>query len=204
MAKREDPFYTKLKINSAAVVEASEKYAEIIREYPKSIEIIPSMKVMEGKADELTGTIMEDLYTSFITPFDRGDLSDLTLALDEVVDAMHGVIIRLDLFNVKEMRKEALEMAGLLVNVVQTMDEMINALPDYKNNGEAQRLAMEVSRGEDVGDEVYQRALRRLFHSDVDGKTSVTWLRLFDRMEGCLDACNDVASIVRRIIMKSA
>ena len=38
----------------------------------------------------------------------------------------------------------------------------------------------------------------------ADGKYAVTWLRIFDRMEQVLDACDDAAGIVRAVIMKSA
>jgi uncharacterized protein Yka (UPF0111/DUF47 family) len=51
---------------------------------------------------------------------------------------------------------------------------------------------------------VYQNALRRLFSEEDHGKEVVTWLRIFDRMENCLNACDKAAGVVRSVIMKSS
>ena len=57
---------------------------------------------------------------------------------------------------------------------------------------------------EDGADRVYQNALRRLFAEEEGGKEVVTWLRIFDRMEYCLNACDRAAGVVRSVVMKSA
>ena len=204
--KKEDEFYTLLKDFAALIVETSEEFSGIIHEFPNSMSRIPQMKVYETNCDERVKTIMSKLYTSFITPLDREDISALALAMDNVTDAMYGVAMRLDLFNMDDMRLEAEQIADLTVRAVKEMQEMICRLPDY-NKKPVMEKAISISDIEDEGDTVYQNALRRLFREDnvaADGKYAVTWLRIFDRMEHCLDACDDAAGIVRSVLMKSA
>ena len=88
---KEDIFYTLLKEFSDELLEAAELYRDIVCGYPDTFSFIPQMKVMETECDERVKTIMGKLYTSFITPFEREDISDLTLALDDVIDCMNGV-----------------------------------------------------------------------------------------------------------------
>ena len=206
--KKEDEFYTLLKDFAALIVETSEEYAGIVHDFPKSMSRIPQMKVYETNCDERVKTIMTKLYTSFITPLDREDISDLALAMDNVTDAMYGVTMRLDLFNLQDMRLEAEQIADLTVRAAKELQEMINRLPEYNKKPEpVMEKAICVGDIEDEGDTVYQNALRRLFREDetaADGKYAVTWLRIFDRMEQVLDACDDAAGIVRAVIMKSA
>ncbi len=206
--KKEDEFFTLLKDFAALIVETSEEYAGIVHDFPNSMSRIPQMKVYETNCDDRVKTIMSKLYTSFITPLDREDISNLALAMDNVTDAMYGVTMRLDLFNLKDMRLEAEQIADLTVRAVKEMQEMINRLPDYNKSPEpVMEKAISVGDIEDEGDTVYQNALRRLFREDetaADGKYAVTWLRIFDRMEQVLDACDDAAGIVRAVIMKSA
>lgn len=204
--KKEDVFYTMLKDYAALVVEAAEEYNGIIGEFPASMTRIPQMKVYESNCDERVKAIMAKLYTSFITPIDREDISALALALDDVVDSMYGVAVRLDLFNMEDLRLEAKQISELTLRAVKEVKEMIDHLPDYKKDHLAMEKAIEVGSIEDEGDTVYQNALRRLFSADEDasGKYAVTWLRIFDRMELCLDACDGVASIVRDVVMKDA
>lgn len=204
--KKEDVFYTMLKDLASVLVETAEEYVGIIHEFPASMSRIPQMKVYENICDERVKAIMTQLYTSFITPLDREDISALALAMDDVTDAMFGVAMRLDLFNLQDMRLEAEQIADLTLTAVKEMQEMIEHLPSYQKDNVAMEKAINVGNIEDQGDTVYQTALRRLFHEDEElgGKYAVTWLRTFDRMERCMDACDNAAGIVRAVVMKSA
>lgn len=204
--KKEDEFYTMLKEFASLIVEAAEEYSGIVADFPESKSRVPHMKVFESNADERVKAIMEKLYTSFITPIDREDISALALAMDDVVDSMYGVAVRMDLFNLPDQRLEAKQIAELTVHAVREMQEMISHLPNYKKDRTVMEKALAVGSIEDEGDTVYQTALRRLFSDEekAGGKYAVTWLRIFDRMELCLDACDHVSGIVRDIIMKDA
>ena len=203
--KKEDIYYTLLKQLAAVLVDAGEEYVTIMSGYPETFTRLPRMKMLETRADETVRDIMTRLYTSFITPFDREDIGELALAMDDVVDHMEAATIRLDLFNVRDMRPEAVELAQLTLAAVQEMQEMIEHLPDYKRDEMLMKKAIAVGQVEDGGDEVYENALRALFREDeTRGKESLAWLRLFDRMEHVLDACDHAAGVVRNVVLKSA
>lgn len=203
--KKEDIYYTLLKQLAAVLVDAGEEYVTIMSGYPETFTRLPRMKMLETRADETVRDIMTRLYTSFITPFDREDIGELALAMDDVVDHMEAATIRLDLFNVRDMRPEAVELAELTLKAVEEMQEMIDHLPDYKRDEMLMKKAIAVGQVEDGGDEVYENALRVLFREDeTRGKESLAWLRLFDRMEHCLDACDHAAGVVRNVVLKSS
>ena len=202
--KKEDIFYTLLKEFADHIVEASNEYERIIHDYPETFARIPQMKVYESECDHKVKRIMKELYASFSTPIEREDISELTLKLDDIVDDMNGVVLRLDLFNIQDMRDEALQLAGLTTRCVEKVHQMVYALPNYKKDLTVMELAHDISTIEDEGDAVYATAVRRLFRDEENGRTSVTWLRVFDRMEGVLDACDRAAGVVRYVVMKSA
>ena len=204
MPKKEDVFYTLLKRIAEEIEEASKEYVEIVRDFPDSMARIPRMKVHETTTDELVKEVHEHLYTSFITPFDREDISDLALRMDDIIDGMDTVTTRLDLYNMSDMRPEAIEMAELTVKAVYELRQVIERLPNYKHDEQLMHHAIAVSRTEDGGDRVYQNALRRLFTEEDAGKVLVTWMRIFDNMELCLNACDWAAGVVRSVVMKSA
>ena len=202
--RKEDEFYTMLKEFADLNVEATEEYLRIMETYPDSQADIDRMKDFETAADLQTQKIMDKLYTSFITPIDRSDISDLALAMDDVVDQMNGMVTRLDLFNRSSIRSEAPELARITLHMVQRIRDMFYRLPDYKRDNTVLEMALEIGDVEDEGDKVYHQALYRLFHEE-DGETDrVAWLRLFDRMEYVIDACDVVAGIVRNVVMKDA
>ena len=95
--KKEDAFYTMLKQLVATIEDAAVEYERVIAGYPETISSTPQIKVYETECDEQVKKIMEELYKAFITPFDREDISELALALDDIVDGMNGVVRRFDM-----------------------------------------------------------------------------------------------------------
>jgi len=149
--------------------------------------------------------IMGELYRAFVTPFDRADVSSLALAMDDIVDDMDGVVTRLDLFNLDETRREARQVAELCLRAAREFRVMIDHLPNYKNDPVVMEKAIAIGNIENEGDDVYHTALSRLFHEDLkDPRCTLAWLRLFDRMEMCMDAFDKAAGVVRSVVMKSA
>lgn len=206
--KKEDPFYTMLKDFATQIEDDAQLYKKLVDGYPDTKYLIPEIKLRESQCDQTVQNIMKELYASFITPIDRNDLMDLTLKMDDVPDHIKGVTMRFDLFNVSGMHTEAKEMAHLTVIAVKQMHRMIDALPNYKNDPTCMELATSIDSIEDEGDSVYESGLRNLFREEDSPHRRpghvVAWLRLFDRMELCLDAVDEVAGIVRSVIMKSA
>ena len=124
--------------------------------------------------------------------------------MDDVVDHMEVVATRLDLFQLDHMRPEAVEMAELTHKAMIELQKTIDLLPNYKKDDQVMHHAIAVSRIEDGADRVYQNALRRLFAEEDGGKEVVIWLRIYDRMENCLNAIDKAAGVVRSVVMKSA
>ena len=204
-AKKEDIFYTMLKEFAGKVEDAAELYDTIILGYPDTYPQIPRMHVCEHECDEMVKRIMTELYRAFVTPFDRGDISSLALAMDDIVDNMDGVIVRLDLFNLGETRREAPQVAELSLHAAREFRVMIDHLPDYKNDPVVMEKAIAIGNIENEGDDVYHSALFRLFHEESeDARATLAWLRLFDRMEMGMDAFDKAAGVVRSVVMKSA
>lgn len=202
--KKEDEFYTLLKQLAGQLKRSADIYAHIVDTFPAATAEVTEMKVIETDADKVVKEIMEKLYSSFITPIDREDLSNLTTAMDNVCDDLNKLAMRFDLFNVTELRPETPRLARLITLAVDEMQVMFEHLPDYQDDPQVMKSAIRISDIEDEGDDLYHTALYRLFHEDADDRTYTVWLRLFDRMEGVLDDCDHVANEVRNVVMKSA
>lgn len=206
--KKEDIFYTLLKEFGVEIQKTAEDYVELLKGYPDTANLIPLMRVHEDRCDECVKKIMEQLLDSFITPFDRDDISELATKLDDVVDSMTGVAVSMELFNTSGTRIEATQMAELTRAAVGEIKIMLDHLPDYKTDRLVLTKAISVGHIENEGDTVYEAALSRLFHEeDLDEFRRghvVSWMRIFDSMEACLNSCDGAARVVRDVVMKSA
>ncbi|MDR3225847.1 MAG: DUF47 family protein, partial [Clostridiales Family XIII bacterium] len=83
--KKEDEFYVLLREFSDKIVVVSEELHALITDYNNVEEKVTSLKVLETECDVLTHNILTALNGSFVTPFDREDIYDITKGLDEIV-----------------------------------------------------------------------------------------------------------------------
>src|SRR3972149_6188672 len=64
------------------------------------------IKRLEHIGDEVTHKIFEELNVSFITPFDREDIYELTKTMDDVLDLMDHVADLLVLYQIDKLEEE--------------------------------------------------------------------------------------------------
>ncbi|MGN0286470.1 MAG: DUF47 domain-containing protein [Atopobiaceae bacterium] len=205
VSKKEDMFYRMLSEQSQKLVEASDVYVDIIQNYPDSAGNIPQMKRIETEADTLVHDILVKLYESFITPFDREDIYNLTQHMDDVVDNEEHIVRRLSLYHVKNMAPEATELAVLTQQATQELKVLFDHLPNFKKDRAVMEQVQKVHTIEDRGDDVYHDAIGRLYdEKDATPTHLLKWNTLFNRMEDTLDACKAVSSIVSNVVLKNA
>ncbi|MFZ2755654.1 MAG: DUF47 family protein, partial [Atopobiaceae bacterium] len=153
---KEDAFYVMLREFSESLIGSGESYAAIMRDYPDCDEAIARMKEDELACDQKVRALLELCSRSFITPFDREDISAATRGMDDVIDGMEGVVCRLGLFSVKEIKPEAIELADLTLQAIRELNAVFVHLPDFKRDTMVMVKVVEVSRLEDEGDKVYR------------------------------------------------
>lgn len=202
--KKEDAFYTMLKQLVATIEDAAVEYERVVAGYPETISSTPQIKVYETECDEQVKKIMEELYKAFITPFDREDIAAIAREMDEVIDNMEGVSARFELYQVTEMREDAIAMCDLTLEAVRELDLMFEAFPNFKKDKTVDEHALRVNDIEDKGDVVYRQALAKLFREDLDALEVVKWRELLSKQEHALDACKNVANAVSGVVMKNA
>jgi hypothetical protein len=125
-----------------------------------------TVRDLEDEADTLKYDIGKKLTESFITPFDREDIYDLSMKLDEVINSAKSVAREIEAFDVRPSdRAEALkELASIVVEGTQCLVLSLAALKhDLK---EAFAQAMLARKAENRLTKAYRQAVRELLQED--------------------------------------
>ena len=203
--RKEDVFYRLFREYGEKIVTVGEVYARIFSdEYPSTRSLTRTMKEYENVCDDQAKKIFMELGSSFITPFDREDISVLTKRMDDIVDYMEAASSRMDLFDVTDMRPEAVRLAEITLQAIRELAKIMDRLSNFKKDHTVMELALGVDVIEDEGDAVYKNALADLFREDVPTLEIMKWSRVLDRMELALNACEHACDIVQGVVMKNA
>jgi uncharacterized protein Yka (UPF0111/DUF47 family) len=77
----------------------------------------------ENEADEITREVMTALRKTFITPLDRGDITDLITSMDDSIDQMNQTAKVISLFELRNFEDHMQEMGDIIVQAGQLMME---------------------------------------------------------------------------------
>jgi uncharacterized protein len=181
---------------SDAARELKEMLADKNHDYA---EYAKRIKGLEHACDELTHNISTRLNKSFITPFDREDIYLMSSALDDIVDLIDDAATAIIIFDVREVKEYARDLAEVIARMAEQLREIVATLQKPKNV--TQRL-VEIHRLENEGDDTFHAAIAELFHDEPDALTVLKWKDIYEKLEAAIDRCENVANIIESVIIK--
>lgn len=165
---------------------------------------IVDMHEVEHNADMAKHEMLKHLSSGFFTPLCREDLMVLADSIDDVIDGIDDILMHAYMFNIKKPRPEALEFTGVILSCCQALKAMMGEMPEYRKSPLLHDRIVELNRLEETGDRLYTTATHALYTTETDPVQVLVWTALFERMEKCCDACEFVADVVEKIILKNS
>jgi len=163
------------------------------------------IKEIEHIGDEITDKTYIQLNKSFITPFDREDIHQLTANIDDVVDSINGVSRRVCLYKPKKLIPIYKEMAELIYKCAIELEIAIHCLKDPVANKEKITIACEkVTAIEHDADDLYFAGVSELFEKEEDPKELLKNNKILEILERCVDEEEDVTDTLKAILIKMA
>lgn len=167
-------------------------------------EKINEMHNIEHTADIKKHDMMNKLAKEFITPIERGDIVDMAHYIDNVTDGIEEVLIRIYMYNIKDIKKEAIEFSNIIIKNCDELNKIMKEFHYFKKSSEIHKLIIDINALEEEGDRLYFSTLRNLYVTSKDPIELMTWTDTFKYFEKCCDACESVANLVESVIMKNS
>lgn len=200
LAPREERFFTMFEHSVDVVVEGVTAFKELMDDYTDVEKKVRHLEGIENKGDENTHRIVDALNRSFVTPIDREDIFKLNSYLDDILDHVEALAVRLLLFKVKETTPEMREFADLILKATLQVQKAIHGLTRLDR---LMPYLMEIKRLENLADDLSHKAIADLFENERDPIELIKLKELYGRMESCVDKCNDVSNILEAIVVKN-
>ena len=192
-------------------VEIAQEEADILVE---AVETFTSAKDLESlldrahevehRGDEVNRAIQTNIAIDFITPIERADIIELAQNLDEITDMIESTIQRLYMFDVKAMEEPAVEFARIIKKSTKELRKSMGSFRDFKKVKKIRAMVEDVNVLEEQADALYVDTIRKLYTSDDGDDVRIqVWTRLFERLEGTVDACEAAADTMESIMLKS-
>jgi predicted phosphate transport protein (TIGR00153 family) len=178
---------------------AARELRELVDNFDRLDERIASIQALEKQSDEIDEQINERLADAFVTPFDREDIHDLTVLLDDVVDFIQAVGESMVIYDVHAPTDECRVLARILAEQGGALAEALHKLEGMKGLTKPLRKVHDL---EHEADNVSRAAIGRLFRENHDALDVIKWREIYLGLENAIDAAEDAAEAIERMVHK--
>ena len=159
----------------------------------------------EEEADAITRDVLVAVRSTFITPFDRGDIKDLITSMDDAIDQMQKTAKAIVLFEMTTFDPEMRLMADAIVECADLVARATPLLENIgKHVGQLNEICLQISRIEGRGDELHDQGLKALYGKSRNGD-AMEFIRgdeIFDHLEKSIDRFDDIANQIQAIVIE--
>lgn len=168
-------------------------------------ELSTHIKAKEVQGDRITGDVFKSLNETFITPFDREDIHELTDGMDDVIDAINRSAQKVLLYAPKQLPEYNRQMATLIRKGTEGIQNAVNELVVVRRNDKKIRqYCKEIKHIEEQADVVYEEGITNLFRGEFDAIELVKLKEIIQELEKAANKINSVGKVIKTIIVKYA
>jgi predicted phosphate transport protein (TIGR00153 family) len=179
---------------------AADRLAEMLESYDRLDERVADIQALEKRGDEIDREISQRLEDAFVTPFDREDIHELTVRLDDVVDGIQATAETFVIYGVERPTDEARALARILADQATQLVEALTRLDGLKG---LDPFLVAVHDLEHEADALSRAAVARLFQDGSDPLEVIKWRDIYRELENAIDAAEDAAEAIERMFHKA-
>jgi predicted phosphate transport protein (TIGR00153 family) len=165
---------------------------------------IEQMTEIEHHGDFITHEIFELLHKTFITPLDPPEIEALASSIDDTVDFVHAAADMLLLYRIEQPRPAARLLAETILAATKEIAAAVGCLHEKKLHEQIMPRVLEINRLENEADRIGRAALSELIDQRDDLFELIRWKEVYQQLEDAADRCEDVADVLRTVVIKYA
>lgn len=198
---RETKFFDMFVEDARNVLGAARLLEQFFRNYDDRERLASQLLDAEHTGDQISHDIGHKLESTFVTPFDREDIHALISRLDDILDFIEEVADTCILYNIEVPTETARQQAEIITRQCEQLAEGLTKLRHFKG---LEQHWIEVHRLENEGDRIVRQAVAELFKHGQDSLEVIKWKDVYALLEEAIDACEDAANVIERIVVKHA
>ncbi|MBC7462452.1 MAG: DUF47 family protein [Thermoleophilia bacterium] len=170
--------------------------------YPATRGMTADIKSLEHQGDRVMRSIVAELTSTFVTPYDREDIYELAKHVDDVIDSTDEAASMFDIYQVEAVTGCVKGQADILVAATE---ELASALRHISEPGRMEHHWTNIHKLEDAGDELLRTGIKEVFAACYEEPAIIIcWKDIYTQMEEAIDSCERAASILEQIAVKNS
>ncbi len=196
-------FSNYIKQLSTNVKTAATAFYEMVIDFDKREEKQKFIKDLEHLNDKIVSDIFSKLNRKFPSPIDTLDLVSIIKGLDNIIDAIESASKKIIIYGINESTCELVALAEINLKAVSQLYDALNEILAIRlgEYGEILEKCEDIHRLENYADDIVDNVLREIVKKN-DTNELIKFKEIYESCEKITDMCDDVADIIRSLIIK--
>lgn len=199
---RQENFFQLFQQAADKLVLASTEFSNMLQNLENQQHYVDLIAKHELEADQIAYTNFEQLHKTFITPFDRHDIHQLTSTLDDIIDLINRIAQRFPFYHLKSVPDEIIKLSILSTEATTELKKAIYCLHSLKNSEQIFKYCNEINLVESKAHQVVLAGEKKLFMEENDFKQFFKLKEIYGHTKMVINRCQDVANIVKGIVLE--
>jgi predicted phosphate transport protein (TIGR00153 family) len=201
---RSGRFYELFDEIARKLVVAGEALTDLLEHFENVDTKTAHLKDLEHEADEITHEIYRQVHKTFVTPFDREDITALAQRMDDVMDYIEGASTAIRIYGISEPTPAARGLADLIRLQCVQLEKAVSVLRHKGRLRSILEQLREINRLENEADSLFLNSMAELFSGEMSSVDIIKWRDVYDLLEQATDSAEQVAHILEAIVLKHA
>ena len=202
---KEDRFFDLFNRHASVVLLGAQALRDLLNGGAGVEDACRRIMLHENEADAYAREVSLAVRRTFITPFDRGDIKELSGLLDDAIDQMQKTAKAILLFEVETFQPQMVEMGDVIVEAAKLTVEAVGLLSAMSDNANRiNGIAVQITTIEEKADEIYDTGLKALFlaRRERDPMGFIVGAEIYDHLEKVVDRFEDVANGISGVLIE--
>ncbi|MBX3709225.1 MAG: DUF47 family protein [Gammaproteobacteria bacterium] len=199
---RQEKFFQLFQQAADKLVLASTEFSNMLQNLGNQQYYVDQIAKHEEEADQVAHMTFELLHKTFITPFDRHDIHQLTSTLDDVIDLINRIAQRFPFYQLLSIPDEMIKLSQLSAEATTHLKASIYCLHSLNNSAEIFKHCNEIDKVESKAHQVVLAGEKKLFMDEQDFKQFFKLKETYSHIKSVINRCQDVANILKGIVLE--
>ncbi|MFM9985924.1 MAG: DUF47 domain-containing protein [Flavobacteriales bacterium] len=157
---------------------------------------------LERQGDEITHAIVNEAISTFVVPFDREDIQQLAIAIDDVVDYINGTSKRIDLYKIHQISPVMIRLSEIITKSSEELQQAVFNMRSLRKMGTVKMHLQKIHIYENEADRLMNGAIADLFTNETDPMHILKMKEVISFLENATDKCEDAANVIESVMIK--
>lgn len=199
---RQDNFFERFRLAADKLVITATEFSNMLQNLSNQQHYVDAIAKHEQEADDIAHATFELLHKTFITPFDRYDIHQLTSTLDDTIDLINRIAQRFPYYQFKTVPNELITLSKLSAEATEHLKKAIYSLHSLKNSETIFHHCNNIDNVESKAHVIVLAGEKKLFLEENNFKEFFKLKETYNHTKLVINRCQDIANILKGIVLE--